>query len=157
MNSCHLFMRRVATRRDLVRVQQRCGVVLICALVCLSVATALVMSSVQQSLVARRQGRMQWQLRQTQYLLDAGIRRAVARLDSDSDYAGESWQPTAALAGFQSVAVEVTVSPSDNQPSEREVTVLAKLSQSESLAFRIQRSHRFLYSPPEQTETFQPE
>ena len=157
MSTYNLFIRRAEIRCAAVRLQPRRGVVLICALVCLSVATVLIVSLVQQSLIARRQGRMQWQLRQTEYLLDAGIRRAVAHLDSRDDYAGETWQPAAALPGFKSVAVEIAVTPSDDDPSRRKVTVQARLDQSESLAFRTQRSHSFLYPTADQTEASQSE
>lgn len=157
MNSYYRCMRRSQNRFSPSRLRQRHGVVLICSLVCLSVATALVVSMVQQSLIARRQGRMQWQMRQTEYLLDAGIRRAIVHLNAGGDYAGETWHPTAALPGFQSVVVEITATPRDGEPSQQEVTVLAKLDQSESLAFRTQRSHTFRYPITSQTEPSQPE
>src|SRR5690606_1932738 len=157
MSKRHQFMPPARSRSNALRSRQQHGVVLICALVCLSVATALVVTTVQQSLGVRRQGRMQWQLRQTEYLLDAGIRRAVARLSADEDYAGETWQPAAALPGFASVAVEIDVLPSDEESSTRQVTVVARLSRSDSLAFRTQRSQTFLHSFAAQAESSNPE
>ncbi len=157
MSKRHQCMRPARSRSNALRLRQQHGVVLICALVCLSVATALVVTTVHQSLGVRRQGRMQWQLRQTEYLVDAGIRRAVARLGADEDYAGETWHPAAALPDFASVAVEIDVMPLDEVPPRWEVTVVAKLSQSDSLAFRTQRSQTFLYPLAAQAESSNPE
>lgn len=165
MNASKRFRRRSQRQRSLplrhlraLRQPHRPAIVLICALVCLSVATALVVMTTRQSLDARRHGRVQWQLRQSEYLLAAGIRRAVAGLvGSGIDYSGETWQPAAALPRFETILVEIRVSPLADEPSSRQVTVLARLGQGESAAFRTQRSHTFTYSLPDQAQAPHPE
>jgi hypothetical protein len=122
---------------------QRSGVTLICTLVCLAVATTLVVSSVHQSLILRRHGRMHWQLRQTEYLLDAGIRRAVSRLSMEEHYAGEVWQPSEALPGYELVFVNIAVTPLEDKSLGQKITVHARLGRTDSLAFQTQRSYSF--------------
>lgn len=145
---------RRGTRCSKSRARGRRGVVVICALVCLSVATSLMVTTTHQALSARRQGHRQWQLRQTQYLLDAGICRALAGLAADDAYAGESWQPAGALPGFDTVVVEIDIKPLGNEPARQQVTVLAQIGRGESLASQTQRSQTFVYSSAEQVTSF---
>lgn len=135
----------------------RRGVVLICALVCLAVATAIVLTTIRQALDARRHGRMERQLRQTEYLLDAGIRRAVAGLRGSDDYSGETWRPVGALPRMESVLVEIHIFRPIDNPSSHQVTILAKLGHSAALASQTQRSHTFTFSLPDQPESPRPE
>jgi hypothetical protein len=140
----------------------RRGVVLLCTLVCLSVATVLVVMTTHQSLQTRRQGRIERQLRQTEFLLDAGVRRARAALAADYQYAGEIWQPTAALRQTETVWVEIHVSELQNDslgtnesPGSR-VTVTARLALA-AAAPQTQRSHSFNHSNPSPIESLSPE
>jgi type II secretory pathway component PulK len=82
-------------RRALFTGQQgtpRRGSALVCVLVCLSIAMSLVTSRVQSALQERRTMRTQHQLRQTEFLLAAGVLRASRQLAKSEDYAGETWQ-----------------------------------------------------------------
>ena len=133
--------------------RERGGVVLVAAIVCLSVATALVVVTARQSLDARRQGRHERQLRQTEYLLDAGIRRAIAGLRGDTSYAGETWQPVTALPDFEVVNVAIEISHGPGGSEDRRVTVVALLGKSSSPGFQTQRSHTFLVPPPPTADT----
>lgn len=151
--------------------RRRTGAVLIAVLACLVVTTAIAALTVRQSLEARRQGRVERQLRQTQYLLDAGIRRAAERLRADASYSGETWQPTAALARFGAVLVEIRITGVDrdeatdeatkadasaNDPTaaatERQVEVTARLGPGESAAHATQLSYRFPVSTAPEPE-----
>ncbi len=142
--------------------RRRTGAVLISVLACLVVTTAIAALTVRQSLEARRQGRVERQLRQTQYLLDAGIRRASERLRADESYAGESWEPTAALPRFGAVRVEIRVAAGDAEDAAgddatndvapgdgtiaataRQVEIIARLGPGESAAHATQLSYRF--------------
>lgn len=148
--------------------RRRTGAVLISVLACLVVTTAIAALTVRQSLEARRQGRVERQLRQTQYLLDAGIRRAAERLRADASYSGETWEPTAALARFGAVRVEIRVTTVDGEgavdnnavetdvaredtsadvtrpaATGRQVEITARLGPGESAAHATQLSYRF--------------
>jgi len=153
--------------------RRRTGAVLISVLACLVVTTAIAALTVRQSLEARRQGRVERQLRQTQYLLDAGIRRAAERLRADASYSGETWEPTAALARFGAVRVEIRVTAVDDDDAAdddaadddatntnatrddasgdsptaaatgRQVEITARLGPGESAAHATQLSYRF--------------
>lgn len=152
---------------------RRTGAVLIAVLACLVITTAIAALTVRQSLEARRQGRVERQLRQTQYLLDAGIRRAAERLRADASYSGETWEPTAALARFGDVRVEIRITGTDDEDTasedtasedtasedatreeptaddptvpatERQVEITARLGPGESAAHATQLSYRF--------------
>lgn len=148
--------------------RRRTGAVLVSVLACLVVTTAIAALTVRQSLEARRQGRVERQLRQTQYLLDAGIRRAAERLRADASYSGETWQPTVALARFGDVRVEIRVTTVEGEDAvdnnavetdaaredtsadgtrpaatERQVEITARLGPGESAAHATQLSYRF--------------
>lgn len=142
---------------------RRTGAVLIAVLACLVITTAIAALTVRQSLEARRQGRVERQLRQTQYLLDAGIRRAAERLRADASYSGETWEPTAALARFGDVRVEIRITGTDDEDTAsedatredptaddptvpatgRQVEITARLGPGESAAHATQLSYRF--------------
>lgn len=107
--------------------KSRKAFMLICALVCLSVSTAIVLTTVHQSIQFRRHARKDRQVHQTQWLLDAGIRKAISELTADENYGGESWRPTSALNGYSHVLVEIEVKPSEADSSVRMVRVIAQL------------------------------
>lgn len=151
---------------------RRTGAVLVGVLVCLSIATAIAALTVRQSLDARRQGRVERQLRQTQYLLDAGIRRATERLRADASYVGETWEPTAALPRFGTARVEIRVAAgdaddaagsdatNDDEPGDgtvaaaaRQVEIVARLGPGESAAYPTQLSYRFPFPTAQATDT----
>lgn len=159
---------------------RRTGAVLIGVLVCLSIATAIAALTVRHSLDARRQGRVERQVRQTQYLLDAGIRRATERLRADESYVGETWEPTAALPRFGAARVEIRVAAgdaedavgddaddaaggditNDDEPGDgtiaaaaRQVEIIARLGPGESAAYPTQLSYRFPFPTAQATDT----
>lgn len=131
--------------------RRRSAVVLVVVIAALVVTSTLMLALTRESITSRRQGRLERQLRQTECLLDAGIRRAVTSLVDDTDYAGELWQPTSALPAFDHVRVEIAIEPADPAAS-RTVTVTASLGRGDSSAFRTQRSHSFLAPPPSAVE-----
>ncbi|QEG02487.1 hypothetical protein Mal15_66080 [Stieleria maiorica] len=101
--------------------RRRRGTLMIGVLACLVVVASLIGLIAKDALAARRETRLRLQLHQTQRLLDAGILRAAIRSQQDSDYTGETWQPTLELAG-QDADATVTISIDDGQ-----TTVTAKL------------------------------
>ncbi len=71
----------------------RSGVLIICVLVCIGIATSMMSLSTVGALRARRAMKQTHQLRQTEYLLDAGILRAATQLKNSDQYRGEQWEP----------------------------------------------------------------
>ena len=115
--------------------------VLVCVLACMVVAIALVVSTTRSALRARREVRTQRQLRQVEFVLEAGIQRAARQLSNHAEYRGETWtlSPTA-TAGLDSTQVEIEIS-SINGARPRQVKVVARLpAKSPAL---IQRSYTF--------------
>jgi len=115
--------------------------ILVCVLACMVVAMALVVSTTRSALRARREVRTQHQLRQVEFVLEAGIQRAARQLSNHAEYRGETWNlsPTA-TAGLDSVQVEIEVSSIDGA-RPRQVKVVARLpAKSPAL---IQRSYTF--------------
>jgi len=110
-------------------------VVLVCMLICVAIATSLVSATLLSALRARRELRLQRQLRQTELLLAAGLERAVARLHAHPAYPGETWQlDPATLPGYPpgQVRIEVTPIQTEDRPSGRperaQIYVVARLS-----------------------------
>ncbi len=106
---------------------ERQGVVLVCVIACLAVATAIVGYTVQASLRMRRESRMQLQLRQAELLCEAGVRRAVAKLAADRQFAGEQWLPDLDAKREREAVVSIIVArePASDVP---QVTVTARLT-----------------------------
>lgn len=70
---------------------QRRGAVLVAALVCLLVVMSILGCMLQGALRARRQLHVERDLRQAEFLLQAGADRAAFRMHSDIEYRGETW------------------------------------------------------------------
>lgn len=120
---------------------------LICVLVCVSVSTAIASAAMRETLRSRRNERLLRQMRQTEFLMDAGVHRAAQQLRRSADYRGELWRPTAALTGFDDVRVEIEVSPTDEPDDSAQVRVVAKLTSGMVQPTATQRSHTFVFNP----------
>lgn len=111
------------------RIQQskrrRGAAVLLCVLACLSVVVALVLSLTRSTLQSQRETRIRMQMRQTEYLLDAGMIRAASQLRESVDYRGEQWRPTLERFDGALVLVQVAADPLDDE--QRIVAVSAEL------------------------------
>jgi hypothetical protein len=131
--------------------ESRRGAVLIVAIVCLSIATAIATAGVRHALMSRRQARLDHQLRQTELLLDAGLRRAIKTLSVDPNYRGERWDLDPALAGFagtfEGATVEIKAASQDD--GQRVVEVIAAIGPTSNPAYQTRRSHRFPFAPPD--------
>ena len=104
------------------------GAFLICTIACLAVVTGIVAAMLRSTLRDRRETKTTWQLRQTDFVLDAGVQRAISQLGASPDYQGETWTLQQVLANFHP-EVEIVVDRGDKQAA---VTVTASLSQVEN-------------------------
>jgi hypothetical protein len=105
---------------------RRRGTLVVCVVVCLLVATSLAAATTHAALRWRRSLRMEHQMRQTEFLLDAGILRAASQLRRFSDYRGETWRPRSSTVGFESPVVEIRVKASED-PQALHVDVVARM------------------------------
>ena len=130
--------------------EPRQGVVLVCVIACLVVASTLVGLAVQASLRGRREARLQLQLRQTELLCEAGVMRAVKRLQtSTAGYAGERWTPELNLENYHDASVEIQIANEDKDAdpwnaSAKKITVIARLDSFLDQDGPMQRTHRFI-------------
>jgi type II secretory pathway component PulK len=103
----------------------------IVALVCVVVASALMVVVVRRALAESKLGRSEVRRAQSHWLAESGLERAAARLAADPKYAGEVWKvPAGVITGRTdetqaggTVRIEVTAPP--GQPGQRVVRVQA--------------------------------
>ena len=132
-----------------VRIQNRArsGTILICVLACLIVTSGLLVNMVQTVLRDRREVRLERQLRQTELLCEAGVMRAADKLQSSSDYDGETWTPDLSPTPWSDATVEIRVTSVEATPGKR-VEVIAKLGHESGEvqdSQSMQRSHTFTF------------
>ena len=126
--------------------RQRSGLMIIAALVCLLIVTSIVGSMLQSALRARRQLHAERNCRQAELLLEAGANRAAARLASEPDFRGDTWNlPAEAIVGHGDG--RVTTEISRNEASEAwQLRVIAEYPLGRD--FPIRRSHTFSILSP---------
>jgi hypothetical protein len=101
---------------------------------------SLIGSMLQSALRSRRQLHAQRDLRQTEYLLEAGADRAAFRLRGDPGYAGETWDvPAAEIIGRGDGQVVIEVDEAEGGRG-RQVRVLAEYGRGSQLSIRRSRS-----------------
>lgn len=121
----------------------RRGTLVVCVLVCLLVASSMVVATTQSALRRRRECRIQQQLRQTELLLDAGIRRSIAQMNASNEYEGEEWTPPS-ISGLTPL-VRIQVKRDSDRPTVQVIALLGILDPSGTyhVATKTQRSLTF--------------
>jgi len=95
-------------------------------MVCFIVAAAIFVSLARTAAVERQTARSRHWNVQAQWLAEAALERAVARLDEAADYAGETWTlAPAELAGRDGAVVRIGVEPVADHADRRRVRVEA--------------------------------
>jgi len=123
------------------------GVVLVTALVCLLIVMTLVATMLKGALGAQRQLHVQRDARQTELLLQAGADRAALRLTIESDYRGESWEVPSETFDERGKALVMIKTSRESEQSPWQVRVLAEYpagsewSIRRSLAFTLPASN----------------
>lgn len=129
----------------------RRGAVLICVLACILVSTTLAATTIHATLRSRREHKTLLQLRQTEYLLEAGVKRAISSFRKSREYTGETWHiPTSVLG--KPAAVTISVQPDEasyddanNLPATNHIVEIdASIGSQDSRHKRIQRNYRFI-------------
>lgn len=122
------------------RKPNRQGSVLVCIIACMIVVTAIAAASIQATLRARRETKIDLQVVQVELLCQAGILRARTQADSNKDYRGEQWKPSLADEKHQAT-IDIVVSQKDERT--KAVNVNASLKSEDSLLPTVRRSYQF--------------
>ena len=88
---------------------RRLGSLLVCVLVCLGIATSIMLTAIHSSLRARRQIVRELQMEQTRWLIDAGLQRAVKMVASDPNYMGETWNVVPTIDSHADATIEIKI------------------------------------------------
>ena len=132
--------RSAGTRRG----RHRSGAVLVVALVCLLIVTAMIGTMLERAVSARRHLRVERDRRQAELLLQAGADRAALQLVRQSDYRGETWTtPEGVMAGRGQVTIEA-LRASESAPWRVDVVAEYPLGSECS----IRRSQTLMIPPP---------
>lgn len=140
-----------ASRRTSPTARSR-GAILICVLACCLTALSLGVTAVHQALQAARESKQTHQLRQTEWLLHAGLVRVQQQM-RDPSYTGETWEIPAEVTGSLAAVVTIDIAPQTG-PSEHEssVGIIVEFG----LAPHMQRSSgQFLVAHPVSANTNQ--
>lgn len=122
-------MRIRSLRRAAGTTHPRRGAVLVVAMVALIVSVAVTLSMVRSALAERALVLSEADRMQADWLVEAGLERAAARLASEPDYSGEVWKPTPAEMPIDGTAtVTVTVLTAADPAGGRRVTATAALA-----------------------------
>ena len=137
-----LFRIKHATRR-------RSGITIVVVIVFYAIATTFFGNWLRTSLHQHKQARLVHEKRQTVWLADSGIRRAVAMITQQDDYSGEIWLVDATdLGGNYSATVEIRVARSDKdaKPDDNDVAKQYQITAIAELPAGSQRHARFTKS-----------
>lgn len=128
------------------RQPERRGALLVCVVVCLSIAAGVAMAGVRSALDAHRQTRVERHLAQAEWLLEAGARRAAAQIRSTEDYEGETWSlDRDVLPGCGPATVQLVVNRTDDSSAAWvEVTVTLPSDSPQP----VRRRHEFALPVP---------
>jgi hypothetical protein len=105
---------------------RRHGAILVAVIVCLMIASALLVSTLGVAVSQTRATQLQlWRL-QAEWLAQSGLGRAAARLQTDANYQGETWRlPAEEFGGSDAAVVRIEVATVPDEPGRRQVRVEA--------------------------------
>lgn len=109
------------------RYNQRSGGILVIALVSLSVATVIMLSILGSSSRSRIQLRNELRIEQARWLLDGGLSHALASVEKQADYKGETITVDPQLDGKSKATVKISVDRAEGS-KEISIYVTAKIT-----------------------------
>jgi len=99
---------------------------LIVAIVCVSIAVAVMYGITQLAVQAHREVGLQQRQAQADWIAESAADRAAARLAADAGYSGEEWLLSAGeIGGPYDAKVRISVDHSEGQPGWCQVRVVA--------------------------------
>lgn len=120
----------------------RTGAVLVIALICLLLLTALAASLVRTALMQREQViHDEWQL-QAEWLAEAALDRALMQLNASADYEGEEWLPESNDKAAPPGRIRIAILQEEGESGARlaRITVTADVPADAQQRARVQRS-----------------
>ena len=139
-------------KRNKTQSSARQGVVLIAVLVCIGVATTILLGAVEKSLRCRRQMRNEAQVEQVRWLVDASARKAIANLEQRPDYQGERITVDPVIYEKLVADVEIKVEPIEAQTDQVRVVVTAMLHKSDEELTKVKRTKELVFDLPKSKE-----
>lgn len=127
-------------RSERARKKNYAGSVLICVLVCLGIASIVSLGTLKTSLTHRRELQRHWQMEQTQWVLEAGWRRAQKSRLADDQYTGETWQLAGVLHSDLDASVQITIKPQAAAQDFDELLVAVTLQTQDPVPILTRRS-----------------
>lgn len=146
-------------RRDQLRMHRGAAIIVVIAFfaIAMTLIGVWVRSALQQQQVVRR-----WHEKtQARWLAEAGVRRAVARLQADQDYRGERWLVAAEqLGGPFPAEIEIDVELTDGDDAraarDRKIVALARFPAGDLARAQATKAVDYRLSPtrsiPEQSD-----
>jgi len=131
-------------RPDCGRKQSSDGSVLVCVLVCLGIASIVSLGTLKTSLTHRRELQRHWQMEQTQWVLEAGWRRALKARLADDRYTGEAWDLAGVLQSDLDASVQITIKPQEASQDNVELLVSVTLQTKDPVPIVTRRSSSWL-------------
>ena len=124
---------------DASRPAGRRGAVLMIALVCVGLASVVLLALLRLAVAWDDVARIEEKQLQANWLAESALDRAAARLAADADYEGETWRVTPQLLGGREAAVvKIEVQRLPDSPTRRRVRVRADYP--EDASQRVRRS-----------------
>ena len=123
--------------------QSRRGAVVVVAMIALLLVSMIGVSLVRLALAQQRQVQREQVRLQAEWLAEAGLERAAARLRRDPEYTGEEWQIEAgALKGRRGGLVRIAVEPDETETAGARVRVIATFPTDTEHRAQVTRSLR---------------
>jgi type II secretory pathway component PulK len=120
-------------RRQTCRCATRRGVAALFVLICLSFATVVATLLMQAVVAERKYVARLAQTHQAEWLVEAGVDRAVAQLARSSRYTGETWPISATRLGrARNAVVHIEIKQDTFNPKLRNVHVTADLQEGDT-------------------------
>ena len=129
-------------RRKQIRAEKRRGVALLVAIVCVSIAVAVMYGIVQLATQAYREVGLEQHRTQASWILESAVDRAAAQLAAEEDYRGEKWTLEAQeLGGRYDAEVTIQVERVEGQADWRQVRVVADYPV--DIPYRVRQTRTF--------------
>jgi hypothetical protein len=110
----------------MISTRKRRAMVMIIVLVCLAVAGMLLLVGIKLAMASHNAMRAAGWAEQARWLAESGVDRAAAKLASDANYSGETWNISAKeLGGEDAASVKIEVKQIPQQSNSRMIKVEA--------------------------------
>ena len=125
-----------------IQASKRQGAALLVALVCVSIAVAVMAGIVRLAIQTHREVSLEQRRSQARWILESAVDRAAAQLAKDGEYRGEHWSISAEeLGSHDNAEVRIQVERVEGQADWREVHVIA--NHPVDLPYRVRQTRVF--------------